>query len=238
MNSSMHDRMNVWFHALMIKWKPIMIVSFLSQKGGVGKSTLSRGVAVEYVKSKWDVHVADMDTVQQSTVHWAERRDSVGVEPSIDAAMYRNPQSALKSINRCDLLIVDGTPFATTATKDIAKESGVIVIPTGVTMDDLEPSLILAQDLSIKAKIPKSKMFFVVMKVPPSGDREAMETKSSIKEWGFEVSETWMPMKTGYGKAMDMGYSMAETRFPTLNEKAGKIISDIVRKINQEMNNG
>lgn len=208
-----------------------MIVSILSQKGGVGKSTLARGLGVEFIKNGWDVHLADMDTTQQSTVNWAERRDAIGVEPSVDAAMYRNPQSALRSIKRCDLLVIDGTPYATEDTKDLAAGSDLIVIPTGVTHDDLEPSLRLAQELTIKANVPKSKILMVVMKVPESGDKEAMSTKNSIKDWGFAVADTWMPFRTAYGKAMDAGYSMSETRFNSLNEKAGSILSAIAQHI-------
>lgn len=210
-----------------------MIVSFLSQKGGVGKSTLARGVAVEFVKNSWDVHIADMDTTQQSTVNWAERRDAIGVKPGIDTAMYRNPQSALRSTSRCDLLVIDGTPYATQDTKELASESDLVVIPTGVTHDDLEPSLRLAQELTMKAGVPKSKILMVVMKVPENGDKEAMATKSSIKEWEFSVADSWMPFRTAYGKAMDAGYSMSETRFTSLNKKAGTILNAIVEKINQ-----
>jgi chromosome partitioning protein len=215
-----------------------MIISFLSQKGGVGKSTLARGVAVEFVKNGWDTHIADMDTTQQSTVQWAERRDAIGVEPSIDAAMYRNPQSALRSTGRCDLLVIDGTPYATQDTKDLAARSDLVVIPTGITHDDLEPSLRLAQELTMKAGVSKSKILMVVMKVPESGDKEAMSTKSSIKDWGFAVIDSWMPFRTAYGKAMDAGYSMSETRFNTLNDRAGSILSAIAERATQEVDNG
>lgn len=214
-----------------------MIVSFLSQKGGVGKSTLARSTAVEFVKNGWDVHVADMDTTQQSTVNWADRRDAVGIEPTVDAAMYRNPQSALRSVSRCDLLVIDGTPYATQDTVELAKSSDMIVIPTGITHDDLEPSLRLAQELSMQSKIPKNKILLIVMKVPESGDKEAMSTKSSIKDWGFNVVETWMPFRTAYGKAMDAGYSMSETRFSTLNERADAILKGIADRL-MEVTNG
>lgn len=204
-----------------------MIISVLSQKGGVGKSTLARGIAVEFVKNGWDVHVADMDTTQQSTVNWAERRDAIGVLPTIDAAMYRNPQSALRSVARCDLLVIDGTPYATQDTLELAKESDLIVIPTGITHDDLEPSLRLAQELTMKAGVQRKKVLLIVMKVPENGDKESESTKSSIEDWGFSVPKPVMPFKTAYGKAMDAGYSMSETRFATLNERAGSVLNAI-----------
>ncbi len=211
-----------------------MIVSFVSQKGGVGKSTLARGLAVEFLNSQqWDVHVADMDTTQLTALKWANRRDAIGVEPSVDVASYRNPQSALRAAKRCDLLVVDGTPYATQSSKELAKASDLVVIPTGITMDDLEPQLNLAQEMVIRAGIPKNRILFVIMQVTENGEKEAMKTRESIKDWGFNVVKDWMPAKTAYGSALDAGYSMTETRFKSLNEKAQSIIDGITQKIEE-----
>ena len=210
-----------------------MIISFLSQKGGVGKSTLARGLAVEYIKSGWDVHVADMDTTQLTTLKWAERRDAIDVQPSVDVASYRNPHSALKAASRCDLLVVDGTPYATQASRELAINSDLVVMPSGNTIDDMEPQLTLAQEMVVKGGVDKSKILFVVMLVKENGDKEAMQTRKSIQDWGFNVVQGWMPAKTAYGSAMDAGYSMTETRFKSLNEKASNILEGITRKIKE-----
>ena len=47
-------------------------IANLSQKGGVGKSTLSRAIAVEYARNEWDVKIADMD-LKQSTCSFSNR---------------------------------------------------------------------------------------------------------------------------------------------------------------------
>ena len=60
-----------------------MIVSLISQKGGVGKSALSRLIAVEYARAGLSVKVADLDTGQGSTTKWKSRRDQQGVRPEI-----------------------------------------------------------------------------------------------------------------------------------------------------------
>ncbi|WP_340700532.1 ParA family protein [Vibrio harveyi] len=52
-----------------------MIISFLSQKGGVTKSTLARAVAVAFAQNDWSVHLADMDWQQQTCGKWTARRD-------------------------------------------------------------------------------------------------------------------------------------------------------------------
>lgn len=206
-----------------------MIISFLGLKGGTGKSTLARPVAVEFARNGWDVHVADMDTTQQTAFDWATIRTEADVQPSIEAALYRDPKTALKAANLTDLLIVDGKAFADSHAMEVAKASDLIVIPVGISRDDLNPTLLFATDLVNKG-ISRDKLFFVVSKVPEGGDKEAMTTRESIKNWGFEVATGWLTIKTGYSQAMDTGRAITETRFKTLNERTDKIIQQIFDK--------
>jgi chromosome partitioning protein len=52
-------------------------ISFISQKGGVGKSTLARALAREANEQKLTVKVADLDTQQGTIVNWHRRRPLV-----------------------------------------------------------------------------------------------------------------------------------------------------------------
>lgn len=204
-----------------------MIISFLNQKGGVGKSTLARATAVEFVKNKWDVIVADMDASQRTISNWAEKRKVNGILPAIETGVYREAKTALKMEAACHLLIIDGAAYADTHTKSVAEKSDLIVIPTGVTEDDLRASLMLAQEL-VTQGIEKERILFVVIKVPDNGDREAVATRKSIQQWGFKVATGWIPFRTSYGKAMDSGYTLIETRHATLNSKSDGIIQSII----------
>jgi chromosome partitioning protein len=38
-----------------------VIIAMVSQKGGIGKSTLSRLIAREYANAGWSVKIADLD---------------------------------------------------------------------------------------------------------------------------------------------------------------------------------
>ncbi len=203
-----------------------MIISFLNQKGGTGKSTLARAVAVEFVRNDWSVHVADMDTVQQTLFKWAGRREEEQVKPVIEVASYREPKAALKIAKGVDLLIVDGKAFADTHVLDFAKVSDLIVLPVGISTDDLEPTLKLATELVNKG-IPRESIFFVVCKVMKNGEREAMNTRRSIENWTFKVATGWIPMQTAYSQAMDAGRALTETKYKELNNSTDKIIQQI-----------
>lgn len=203
-----------------------MILSFLNQKGGTGKSTLARAVAVEFIRNNWSVHVADMDTVQKTSFNWAGRRAEAKIEPSVEVALYREPKTALKMAETSDLLIIDGKAFADTHVLDFAKVSDLIVLPVGISADDLEPTLSLATELVNKG-IQRSSIFFVVCKVMKNGEREATQTQKSISNWAFEVAQGWIPMMTAYSQAMDTGRSLTETKYKDLNKSTDKIIKQI-----------
>lgn len=207
-----------------------MIISFLNQKGGVGKSTLARAVAVEFVKNQWDVHLADMDNSQRTSTLWAQEREQNARGVCFSVATYNNIQTAIKATSNYDLTVIDGTAYADKSTIEAAKVSDLVVIPTGITVDDLRASLGLAQELTLKAGLSKSAIMFVVVKVPDNGDKEAMATKKSIAEWGYNVANGWLPYKTSYGQAMDEGRTITETRFKPLNEKADRLIQSIAER--------
>lgn len=203
-----------------------MIISFLNQKGGSGKSTLARAVAVEFVRNNWGVHVADMDTGQGTFFKWAGRREEANIKPSIEVALYREPKAAIKAADNSDLLIIDGKAFADNHIKEISKASDLIVITAGIAIDDLQPSINLANEL-LHNGISKTSILFVVCKVTDTGNKEAMKTRDSIKNWGFEAVQGWINMQTGYSKAMDSGRALTESSYKQINEKADKVVKQI-----------
>ncbi|GFO73268.1 chromosome partitioning protein [Bathymodiolus japonicus methanotrophic gill symbiont] len=219
---------------LLYVGEPIkMIISLLNQKGGVGKSSLARALAVEFARNKWAVHVADLDGKQQTSFLWAERRKESGVEPSIDVSLYSEPKTALKAVNNADVLIVDGKAFADTHALPIAQKSDLIIIPVGISVDDLEPSLKLAVEFVNKG-IDRASIVFVVCRVPDKGDKEAMNTRASIEAWNFSVVCGWIPMKSAYSQAMDKGLSFTETPFKSLSDKTNKIIEQLFNKATEQ----
>lgn len=206
-----------------------MIISLLNQKGGVGKSSLARALAVEFARNGWAVHVADLDRAQQTFFKWTQRRAEAGIEPAIEAALYGDPKAALKAAANADVLIVDGKAFADAHALEIAESSDLVIIPVGVSLDDLEPSLRLAVELVSKG-INRSNIIFVVCRVPDKGEKEAMHTRGSIAGWNFEAVQGWIPFKPSYSQAMDKGLAFTETPFKSLSEKADHIIEQLFTK--------
>src|SRR5260370_24429619 len=118
-----------------------IFIGMVSQKGGVGKSTLARLVAREYAAAGWSVKIADLDVSQGTSFNWQARRLQRGLEPPIAVERFGAVEHALKVADHYDLVILDGPPHSTAGTVKIAQQSALTVLPTCLSLDDLQPSV-------------------------------------------------------------------------------------------------
>src|SRR3954467_14764313 len=98
------------------------VVAFVSQKGGVGKSTLARAIAREAAAGGLRVKLADLDTQQGTSSNWHRRRLEAGVEPAFSVESFKTAAQALAVGDAYDLLVLDGPARASVATLEIARQ--------------------------------------------------------------------------------------------------------------------
>lgn len=205
-----------------------MIVAVVSQKGGVGKSSLSRTLAVEFTRAGWSVLLADIDASQITSNRWAEkRRNAAGIAPQIETAVYPMAALAVEASKDYDLTVIDGAPHATQGTSDAASAADLVVIPTGSSMDDLEPSVMLARELANSLK--SEKIVFALYKT--TSEAQERESRETLSDFGFEVLPGSVPVKTGYIDAFDRGFCATETKYDNLNQTAGRLVKSIADKL-------
>lgn len=209
-----------------------MIISVVSQKGGVGKSSISRTLAVEFTRAGWRVLLADIDPKQATSNRWArKRRDAAGIAPQVDTSTFTITAQALKAGDGYDLVVIDGAPHATRGTAQAAEASDLVVIPTGSSLDDLEPSILLAGELE-EAGTPKSRIAFALYKTTsPAQERESRET---LEQYGYQVLPGSVPAKTGYIDAFDRGFCATETKYDNLNDKASDLVAAVYHLVRSE----
>ncbi|MFT6905741.1 MAG: chromosome partitioning protein [Oleiphilaceae bacterium] len=210
-----------------------MIISVLSQKGGVGKSSISRTLAVEFTRAGWKTLLADIDSSQITSNRWAEkRRNANDIDPPVETAVYSVAAQAITQAKSSDydLVIIDGAPHATRGTAEAAMASDLVIIPTSTSMDDLEPSVLLANELA--KSLNSEKIVFVLYKTTSEAqEREARETLNS---YGYEVLNGSVPVRTGYIDAFDRGFCATETRYKKLNEMAEAMVKSVVNKVKED----
>jgi chromosome partitioning protein len=211
-----------------------IIIGIVSQKGGVGKSTIARLIAREFANSDWTVKIADMDTHQGTSFHWTKRRAANQITPDIRTEAFSSVKAALKDADNFDLFIFDGAPHATPVTRDIAQASDMIILPTGLAIDDLEPQVILAHEL-VKNGTAPAKIAFILWRVGES-DAEIAEARDYITRAGYRILDGAVPDRTAYRRASDYGLAATETKFQTLNEKADAAAQSIVDAVTATVN--
>jgi len=205
------------------------IVGFISQKGGVGKSTLARGLSREAAKNGLNVKLADLDTQQGTSVDWYRRRLDNGATPVFSVESFKTASQALRSADQLDMLLLDGPARASAATLEIAQAATLVVQPSGASVDDLRPAILVFHEL-VKAGIPKDRLCFALCRI--GTDAEEAESRSYIQQAGYLALEGSLPERPSYRQASNVGLSITETRYPQLNLRADKLIQSMVDKLN------
>lgn len=206
------------------------IIAFVSQKGGVGKSTLSRGLAREAAQNGLKVKIADLDTQQGTSVEWHRTRLNGRIQPEVAAEAFATAQQALKIADRYDLLIIDGPARFSSRTLEIAKVAHLVVQPTGASLDDLKPAVREFHGL-IKAGIAKEKLAFSICRIGTT--TEEAETRAYLTDAGYGVLDGCMMERPAYRMAQNKGYAITETRFNTLNSQADLLIQALIDRIGE-----
>jgi chromosome partitioning protein len=85
-----------------------VIVGIVSQKGGVGKSTIARLLAREYANAGWQAKIADLDIAQGTSFSWQARRLRNDIKPVVAVERFGTVEQALRLAEHYDLLILDG----------------------------------------------------------------------------------------------------------------------------------
>ena len=201
-------------------------IAMVGQKGGVGKSTLARIIAVEATKGGLQAKIADMDTQQSTSVHWAARRAEKGIEPQIRAEPFRSVDTALKDAEGFDLYIFDGAPHSSQETRRACQVSDMVIIPTSEGLDDLQPSVILANNLLKEGNAPEKIAFALC--ITSDSAREIDGAREYLSQTPYKVLDGAIPFRAAFKTAMDQGKALTETSFPTLRKKADAMAQNII----------
>ncbi len=205
------------------------VIGVVSQKGGVGKSTLARMMAREFVTGGMQAKIADLDIQQQTCAKWAGRRGESGLDPEIQVQGFARVKTALEETHRFPVLILDGKPSASEQTLEIARVSDVVVIPTGQTVDDLHPGVVLAHSLR-KQGVPSERILFALFRTTGS-EAEDRAAREYIADAGYQALDGGVPIRTAYGAALDRGKTITETPYQSLNARAVRLTQSLIDRM-------
>lgn len=195
------------------------IIAFISQKGGVGKSTLSQALATEAKKKKISVLLADCDSQQTTSYEWSK------INGKIPCQVFNSVKDIWPLTKNYDLIIIDGPARTSSGTLEVAKKADLLIQPTGASRADLIPAVKEFHAL-VQAGISKKKLLFILNHIGSKSEEEA--GKEYLKETGYSYLPIALYEKISFRQIQDEGKSISEVNFKTLRKQTKYLIESIL----------
>jgi chromosome partitioning protein len=179
-------------------------LAIISQKGGVGKTTLATALAVAAEKDGKIVAVFDLDP-QASAAFWKDTREAD--TPAVVAIPPSRLQHVLKAATEtgCDLAIIDAPPFAKDIAFEAAQRADFILIPTRPAVLD-----VMAMTKTLELVGHYNKPSAVVLTFCPVQGREIADTEGAVKQLGADLAPVRIHNRVAYSRAQQTGLTAQE----------------------------
>lgn len=180
-------------------------IAVISEKGGVGKTTISLDLAVAAARKGSLAAVLDVDP-QATASRWTDRRhdETPWVVPThavrLGAAVK---QAAAQGVQ---FLVIDTPPHSSTEALEAARHAEIVLVPVEPHIFSLE-TISKAADLLRLAGNPPA--YFLVNKAPTQGGESAAAV-AFITEQGFLACPVVLHLRAAHRHAANVGQVAAE----------------------------
>jgi len=185
-----------------------LIISFLNQKGGVGKSTLSINVASCFALLGQKVLLIDADK-QGTSSTWASLRSESPFQV-VSMARENMARDALRLAADFDFTIIDGPPQAETISRSCIVASDLVVVPIEPGGASRWSSDLTVRQLKEAQELkPTLKCGFVISRRIGSTVL-GRDTRMMAADAGIPVLETEIEQRIAFAEALTMGKTIFE----------------------------
>ncbi|MGQ3671272.1 AAA family ATPase [Xanthobacter sp. TB0136] len=183
-------------------------LAIVSQKGGVGKTTLATALAVEAVRRGQSVVIIDLDP-QASASFWKDTRQETLFEDPL--AITAVPASRLAHVLAaaenagCDLAVIDTPPFSKDIAYEATQRADFVLIPTRPAVLD-----VMAMTRSLDLVKHYERPYAVAITFCPHQGREVEDTERAIRELEANLCPVRIGSRIAYSRAQQTGRAAQE----------------------------
>ena len=196
------------------------VVSVLARKGGTGKSTAVRCLAVEGLKAGRRVVVLDIDP-QPTCYRWGQRRTAAGISVPLVIVPRAGPLDLQLDGFRAqgvDLVLIDTPPTATPTVNAALDVSQAVLVVTRPNPEDLES----VQESLRVAGAQRRRCGVILWQAPPDKRVRAVAlAREALAGMGAEVCPTAISASISYP------YAYAEGMTPQEREPGGRARAEL-----------
>ncbi|MDO5073167.1 MAG: ParA family protein [Neisseria animaloris] len=206
-----------------------MIISFLNQKGGVGKSTLSYNVAFEISRRGKRVLFIDSDP-QGSASQISTSREEPLHFPMVSIAHEGIGKEIKKFVDYYDVIVVDGIPELSKTTQATALVSNVIVVPMTVSGVDLRATGALIEMLNNVSVLNPDMVVGVVLNQYSENVNLTKDVLAALENTDWQVFDTRVARRIAYAESGTYGLAVSEMP-KDKGKKATQEVESLVNEI-------
>jgi chromosome partitioning protein len=205
-----------------------MIIGFLNQKGGVGKTTLSVSIAHELARrnSQDDILVVDADP-QQSSISWSAVRETRLPFSLIGLAKKTLHRDLPPIAKNYKYVIVDGPPRVTELARSCIMASDIVLIPCTPSPYDVWASaetVELIKEASVYKENLKSG-FVINRKIANTAiGRDVIEI---LNEMGLQTLNSHVTQRVIFAEAAASGKTIFDV------DSDGKAANEVINLVNE-----
>jgi len=179
-------------------------LAIISQKGGVGKTTLATALAVAAARDGRIAAVFDLDP-QASAAFWHDTREAdTPAVVAIPPARLGHVLSAARNTG-CHLAIIDAPPFAKDIAFEAAQQADFILIPTRPAVLD-----VMAMTKTIDLVKHYAKPSAVILTFCPVQGKELADTEEAIAQLGAPLAPVRIHNRIAFSRAQQTGLTAQE----------------------------
>lgn len=185
-----------------------MILSFLNQKGGVGKSTLSMNAADYFHRRGYNPLLIDADP-QGTTNDWAARRDDLPF-PVMQLARDNMAREILTHAANYDHVVIDGPPRAEAISRAVIIASDLVVMPIEASgASDWASQTTIRQIQEARQYKETLLSVFLVSRIIPN-TVISRSIRNHVSDYGIPLLTATVANRVPYAEALTMGQTIFE----------------------------